>query len=78
MPSELRQPVRRGEARRSALSKDAPEDSHWAAVGQAVSERMTELGFSQAEVTRRSYLTDNTIQRHHAGGAIAPTSPASQ
>ena len=53
------------------MSKDAPEDSHWAAVGQAVSERMTELGFSQAEVTRRSYLTDNTI-RDIMQGARSP------
>jgi len=44
------------------LSKDAPEDEDWAAVGRAVSERRDRLGISTAHLSRESGLSETTIR----------------
>jgi hypothetical protein len=56
------------------LSKDAPTEEARAEVARAVSGRMGELGFSAAELRRRSGLSVNTIRRITEGTSRHNTS----
>lgn len=41
---------------------DAPENEDWAAVGQAIGERMRELGISPTKLSQETGLSPNTIR----------------